>query len=189
MSDNSIEKLQDALRATVKWVESTGTPYVIIGGLAVGFLGRPRMTNDVDLVILAAPARWQVLLDAALEHQFQVRIPDALAFAKRSRVLLLRYMPTNTDIDVSIGLLPFEEEMIARSLPYHIDNFVVRIPTVEDLIVLKAVAHRSVDVGDIEGVLVRHPGLDKERVRGWVKQFAEALARPEILADLERLLK
>ncbi len=189
MSDNSNEKLQDALRATVKWVDSTGTPYVVIGGLAVGFLGRPRMTNDVDLIIIAAPTQWQALLDAAESHQFETRIPDALVFAKRSRVLLLRYMPTHTDIDVSLGLLPFEEEMIARSIPLQIDNFIVRIPTPEDLIVLKAVAHRSVDVGDIEGVLVRHPGVDKERIRGWVKQFAEALERPEILIDLERLLK
>jgi len=45
------------------------------------------------------------------------------------------------------------------------------------------------DVADIEAVLDAHPDLDLDRVRYWVSQFASVLEAPEILVDLERMLK
>jgi len=42
---------------------------------------------------------------------------------------------------------------------------------------------------DIEAVTASHPGLDKERVRYWVRQFAETLEMPELWDDLEARLK
>jgi hypothetical protein len=43
----------------------------------------------------------------------QFSIPDAADFARKNRVLLLRHSPTEIDIDVSLGILPFEEELFA----------------------------------------------------------------------------
>lgn len=63
------------------------------------------------------------------------------------------------------------------------------LPTPEDLIILKAVAHRPKDLLDIEAVIARQSGLDQERIRYWVRQFAEALEMPELLSDLESCLK
>ena len=40
------------------------------------------------------------------------RIPDAIEFAHETRVLLLRHAPTGIDIDLSLGALPFEEELV-----------------------------------------------------------------------------
>lgn len=55
-------------------------------------------------------------------------------------------------------------------------------------IILKAVAGRTRDWGDIEGVLDANPGLDRGRVRHWVEQFAAALEAPEIMEHLEKIL-
>ena len=63
------------------------------------------------------------------------------------------------------------------------------LPTPEDLIIMKAVAHRPRDLTDIEAIIDAHPGLDVERVRRWVREFARAAAMPEIWDDLQRLLK
>jgi hypothetical protein len=38
-------------------------------------------------------------------------------------------------------------------------------------------------------VIACHPDLDKERIRYWVRQFAEALEMPELRDDLEARLK
>jgi hypothetical protein len=40
---------------------------------------------------------------------------------------------------------------------------------------MKAIAHRSKDLEDIQAVAASHPNLDRERIRYWVKQFGAAL--------------
>jgi hypothetical protein len=62
------------------------------------------------------------------------------------------------------------------------------LATPEDLIVMKAVAHRARDLGDIEGLLTAHPRLDRVRVRRLVRKFAAVLEAPEVLEDLESAL-
>ena len=58
-----------------------------------------------------------------------------------------------------------------------------------DLVITKAIAHRPRDIADIEAILNIEPNLDFDRIRSWVGQFAEALEMPELLEDLEKLLK
>jgi len=62
------------------------------------------------------------------------------------------------------------------------------LPRPEDLITLKAVAHRPQDLADIEAILAAQPRLHLRRVRRWIQEFSQALSMPEILRDRERLL-
>ncbi len=59
----------------------------------------------------------------------------------------------------------------------------------EDLIILKAVAHRPKDMLDIEAIIESQPNLDKERVKQWVTEFAQLLEMPELWEDVATLLK
>ena len=52
------------------------------------------------------------------------------------------------------------------------------LPLPEDLIVMKAVAHRPQDLTDIEAILAAHPKTNLRRVRRWVREFAAALEIP-----------
>jgi predicted nucleotidyltransferase len=103
-------------------------------------------------------------------------------------VLLLRHASSGTDIDLSLGILPFEIEMIERSVVVTIGEFKLRLPTPEDLIIMKAVAHRPKDLLDIKAVAASHPGLDQERIRFWVEQFSEALDLPDLWKMISQLL-
>jgi len=47
-------------------------------------------------------------------------------------------------------------------------------------IIVEAVAHRPKDLLDIQGIIQRHPDLDRRRIRSWVTQFADLLDRPEL---------
>jgi hypothetical protein len=106
-------------------------------------------------------------------------------------VLLLRHEPSGIHVDVTMAGLPFEEEAIrrGRSRPTRGVPVPIPLPTPEDLVIMKAVAHRPRDIADIEGILDLHPGIDKARVRRCVADFAELLEAPELVADLERLLE
>ncbi len=116
------------------------------------------------------------------------RIPDAADFARKNRVLLLKHSPTDTDIDVSLGILPFEEEMVDRAKTQSFAGLSVRLPTPEDLIIMKAIAHRPKDLDDIRTIADKYPGLDKNRVMEWVKSFGDALELPDLWAQIRNLL-
>jgi hypothetical protein len=84
--------------------------------------------------------------------------------------------------------MPFEEELLERAVEREIAGIIVRLPTVEDLIVMKCVANRPRDWADIEGLIDAHPELDSERVLLWARRFAEIMETPEVIEQLEKLL-
>jgi hypothetical protein len=172
----------------VLWWQAQQAPGVVIGGLAVALLGRPRVTRDIDAMVLLPEDRWPAFVDAGSAFGFVPRLPDTLAFAREARVLLLRHQPTAIDVDVALGCLPFEEEVVARATAVQVAGVSVPLPTPEDLIIMKAVAHRDRDLLDIEGLLAAHPHLDVRRIRRWVRAFADALDTPELYDDLQRRL-
>jgi hypothetical protein len=57
---------------------------------------------------------------------------------------------------------------------------------VEDLLVMKAVAHRPQDMLDIAALLDSHPEVKLASVRRWVREFAAATSMSAILDDFER---
>jgi hypothetical protein len=161
---------------------------IIIGGVAASLLGKPRLTADVDVVMILSIEDLPLLMAAAAEEGLIPRIADAEAFASHHRVLLLRHEASGINVDISLGVLPFEVEAVERSTIHKVESVAVRLPTPEDLIVFKAVAHRPKDLLDIQAILESHPDLDRERVRYWVGEFAQALEMPEIWDDIAALL-
>ncbi len=161
---------------------------VIIGGIAASLLGTPRYTADLDAVFLLSISDIPRLLQAASTQGIEPRISDAEAFARKNRVLLLRHVASGTAIDISLGILPFEIEMVERSKVVQVGPIKLRLPTPEDLIILKAVAHRPKDLADIQAIATSHPDLDKQRIRYWVEQFGEALDMPDLWEMISRLL-
>jgi hypothetical protein len=73
-------------------------PFAIIGGIAVGFLGQPRVTLDVDAVALIDDRQWPKWLRQTESFGFAPRVGDVLAFAAASRVFLLRHTATGMNV-------------------------------------------------------------------------------------------
>jgi hypothetical protein len=180
--------LLGALGDLLAWLRAGRIQGVIIGGVAAALLGRPRVTHDVDALVLLDEDQWPSFLADGSGFGFVPRLPDPIAFAHSSRMLLVRHGPTGIDVDVSFGAIPFEEEALARASMMAVAGLNVPLPTPEDLIIMKAVAHRGRDAADIAAILDVHPHLDRKRVRSWVRAFADALETPEIFEDLQRLL-
>ncbi len=163
---------------------------VIIGGAAVSILGKARYTEDIDAMLLLSVKDIPQLLEAASEEGIEPRIENAAEFARKSRVVLLKHVISNTNIDLSLGVLPFEQEMVERSVIHQVDAALqLRLPTPEDLIILKAIAHRPKDMEDIRILADKYQNLDVARIEKWVKQFAEVLEMPSLWDDIADMLK
>jgi len=184
----SLEPLYSVLKDLVKWFQEGNHPVVIIGGVAVSFLSQPRTTHDVDILTLLDDAEWPRFLELGKKFGFQARQKDILKFAQQNRVLLIRHQPTLIDVDISFGALPFEVNIFKRAKKIKIANVTISLPTPEDLIIMKAVAHRPIDMQDIRSILEVNPNLDCKRIKTTVKEFARVLEAPEIFDDLKKLL-
>jgi len=172
----------------IAWLTAEEVAGVVIGGLAASLLGRPRLTRDVDVLVLVDEGRWPGFCAAGAKYGFVPRRSNTLTFAQQNRVLLMRHEPSGIDADVVFGSLTFERETVTRAVLIDVGGVLVPLPCPEDLIILKAVAHRPQDLSDIEAILAVHPQLHLKRVRRWVREFSEALSMPEILRDLETLV-
>ncbi len=170
------------------WLEGARIPAMVVGGVAASILGRPRATRDIDTLVILSDDKVSDALSHAKKHGIVARIDEPLEFARRTRVLLLRHAVSGIDIDAILGKLPFEEEAIARGKFYSLGGVRIKLPQVEDLLIMKAIAQRPQDLRDIEGLLDTHPNANIELVRRWIREFATAMTMPDLLEGLERLL-
>src|SRR3990167_10056021 len=148
-----LSPLLEALRDLVTWLQCKHTPGVIIGGVAASILGRPRLTRDIDALVMLEEEYWDTFLLDGAKCGFIPRLNDCLTFARKSRVLLVRHKPSGIDVDITFGTLPFEKEAISRAVWFDIKKIRLPLPAPEDLIIMKAIAHRPRDLADIESIL------------------------------------
>jgi len=178
-----------ALADLAKWLEAAQIPAVIIGGVASSFLGRTRLTQDVDALAILPESKWEAATAAAQNFGIVPRIEQAIEFAHRSRVLLLKHAQSSIAIDVILGGLPFEQDAVDRAITHQVGEISVRLPRVEDLVIMKVIAHRDKDLQDVEGLLDVHPNLNLEEIRQHVGDFAAATSMSDLIEDFEWLLQ
>ena len=152
-------------------------------------MGRPRFTNDIDLIILDLDERIPEFIQKLKNFGIEPRISDVEKFAVESRILLLRHTESGINIDISMGVLPFEREAVARRRLESAYGLEITLPTPEDLIIFKSISQRPVDIEDIKAIITRHPDIKVKQVLSTVREFADLLEMPELYQKIESLLK
>lgn len=139
-------KLGTALAALSKALDATGIAWMCIGGIAVIAQGVRRTTTDIDVTLRAEGVDLEALVRRLARHGIRPRIPDAVAFARRTQGLLLTHTRSGVDLDVSLAWLSFEHEALAA--PATIDFAGVTVPAArpEDLVIYKLFAGRPQDL-------------------------------------------
>ena len=168
--------------------ERMGWRFCFIGGLPVQHWGEPRLTRDVDVTILTGFGAEENFVSAILKS-YKGRQPDAEEFALRHRVLLVQ-SNSGIGLDISLGALPFEEQMISRAANVEfVPGIELRLCSPEDLIVLKSFASRAQDWLDVASVVVRQGSdkLDWDYIFSNLKPLVALKEEPEIIDRLAML--
>ncbi len=183
------ERNAAALAEITTFLEKQGWQYCLIGGLAASYWGQPRSTKDVDLVLLAGIGDEERFIKP-LTAAFPVRVAGADKFAIVSRVVLLQ-TKSGVGIDVSLGALPFEEEMMRRAkIKEVLPGVRVRTATAEDVVVMKTIAGRPRDVDDIERIIATQgKKLDSAYIRCWLTEMSEALSETDLVGFFENTVR
>jgi len=136
------QEMLDFLRA----LHGAGARFLVIGGYALAFLGRPRFTKDLDLWVDAKEAE-KVL--AAIRTFFG---GDDLGLTPADLaspgVVQLGYAPNR--IDLVILENPSFDEAFARATEHHVRGVAVYVVHPEDLKTLKRAFGRPIDLRDLE---------------------------------------
>lgn len=185
----SAERLGLALRDLAAALDSTGAPWMLIGGLAVVARGVGRTTLDIDLSVSGSGISLPALVAALADRGIVGRVADAETFARQHQILLLRHRASEVPIDLAIAWLPFELEALSAAERIELAGVSTPVETAEDLVISKLVASRPVDLVDAARLLEIHGRtFDLARLRRWVGEFAAALEDAERPKTLERLL-
>lgn len=166
-----------------------GTDYALIGGLATLLRGRPRFTQDID-VLLAVP---QIVLPGLVEElqRLDFDLDPATVFREYVREHMTAFRFGAVRIDWLKPVLPLYARTLATAspLPWS-EGRLVRVASPEGLILTKLVAFRPQDQADIETLLIANRdeidvGLIREE---WAKVAEGEEARTAWLeAALRRL--
>ena len=171
-----------------EWLDSAAVPGAIIGGVAASVLGRPRLTQDIDVLVMLERHEWAPFLKAGRDFGFVPRIDDALDFAETSRVLLVLHQPSGVSIDIVLGALPLEDEIVRGARNVEIAGVRLPLAAPESIVVMKTLARRARDIADIEGILEVHDRLDLGWIRTRLAEFDQALGQTDLLDEFNRIL-
>lgn len=174
-------------RFAFTFLESQGTRYLVIGGLAVVAVGEPRTTADADAIVFVSPAEAESLIRRAAGAGFDVRVEVELE--RLATTGTMRFRRGRFQIDLITASLPFEESAAGRASVHELFGIPLPFPSPEDLILLKVLAGRDKDMLDAAGVARRHRGrLDVAYLERTLRPICELAEDMAPWSRLQRVL-
>ena len=165
---------QEALLEVVRGLEHLGIPYMVTGSFASSFHGRPRSTQDADVIIDPSGEQLATLVDALTRAGFYVdagRAQDALARRLQFNVIEPR---ANFKVDLIIRKdRPFSRaELDRRQVVELAPGLSASLATAEDTILSKlewskAAGRSEKQLGDAADVLSLNPRVDRAYIERW----------------------
>lgn len=177
------KKLEPSLRAAIQVLEENRYRYAVIGGIAFAQWAPPRVTRDVDFKVLVPNLDY-----AAVRQTLRTAFPERARSHAPENPLIVAVKIQDIIVDFLFAVPGYEENIIERAVLRDLGGWSAWICSPEDLIIQKMIAGRSKDLPDVENILaVQRSKLDDAYIRDWLAQFADALEKPEILTEYERL--
>lgn len=183
----NVENVVESAAALQERLEQAGIPSVVVGALAVGVWGEPRLTRDADMKVLLEREEAQRLLDV-LSPDYTSLHRDPIQTLKRNGFLFVQDA-AGTRLDLMLADTSFDVAVIRRAQAIELQPGVtVRVCTAEDLVIYKLISTRPRDYADAESVVKRQGDkLDDAYVLDWLRQFEQALADSTLVAEYQRM--
>jgi predicted nucleotidyltransferase len=180
--------LEDVYKKVVTFLNRGKYKYLIIGGVAAGTLGEPRITADVDVDIIIDKKSIPDFLDKATYAGFSVLKEKCLVSARRTGVFQINL--EDFHVDFIIASTDLETTAFERAKTIKLYGIKAFFPSPEDLILLKIIPGRDKDLLDAKSVVLRHKGkLDTRYLKTWATKLCDEAEDMRIWKVLNNLLK
>ncbi|MEO5656496.1 MAG: DUF6036 family nucleotidyltransferase [Nitrospiria bacterium] len=184
MPDNEFRSLYAQL---VTLLETAQVPYFIVGGLATGVLGEPRLTHDVDAIAAIEEGTLTRLLRTASENGFSFNPEEVKKDLAERGTFRLGFRQSWADVIAASTEL--ERSGFSRVTRHTLLGIEANFPSPEDFILLKLIPGRPKDLLDVESVIVRQGDkLDRDYLERWARWIADLMEDFRVPNTLKRLL-
>lgn len=180
-------RLDKLYRKVIGFLNREKVNYIVIGGVAAGTLGEPRVTGDVDIDLSISKKDMADFLSKAKKAGFQFDKNVCKERAKRTGTFQIKYKEFH--LDFIIASTDLEREAFKRKKVIRLYNIKAYFPTPEDLILLKVISGRPLDIIDAEKVAIRWSGkLDSKYLESWAQELSDEAENLRIYNEVTRLL-
>lgn len=181
---NLLDKLY---RKTITLLEKEEIPYLLIGGLAVGILGEPRMTQDIDLIIFIPKTGVPAFLKKLKSEGFDFNPTGTQKDLELKGAFRISYQ--DLWVDFIVSSTDFEKSAFKRKIKVSLLDKKVNLPSPEDLILLKLIPGRERDLLDVKSIIERHKGkLDRKYLERWAQKLSDKAEDLRIWNTLKKIL-
>jgi uncharacterized nucleotidyltransferase DUF6036 len=166
-----------------------GVRWFLFGAQAAILHGVARLSADVDVTVDLGGRSSTDLAGALAEAGFDLRVADIDGFVEATRVLPFVHRASRIPVDVVLAGPGLEEQFFDRVEERIIGNARVPVVSAADLVVMKVLAGRARDLDDVVAIIhARGHELDWQRIRTTLSLLEQALARRDLVSELERLV-
>ena len=141
--------LDKDLRELLALFNTTGVEFLVVGGHAVAFHGRPRLTDDLDLFVRPDLTNGERIVQALQQFGFGSRELTPADFLADDRVIQLGRAPNRVDLLTRLYGVDFSDAW-SRRVAARLDDAQVWIISREDLIKNTRETGRMQDLADVE---------------------------------------
>ncbi len=127
----------------------SGVEWVLVGGYAVAFHGRPRATKDIDLVLEGSAANLERAADALARFGAPSVVVEAVRRQAPDDIVYMGQPPLRVDFLRTIDGVD-SASLVAHAVAAEIDGVPLRVIELSDLIANKRAVGRPQDVVDAD---------------------------------------
>ena len=171
------KSVEDVLMDVTCLCDTLELEYAVMGGLAVRVHGIPRPTYDVDFQLAVNNDMLNRFFDEA--ERIGYTVSDVFRSGWRDTVggmplvKLKTYLASGVTVDVDIFLneTPFQKSLMNRRVSVDFAGARINFVTAEDLVLLKLIASRPRDLGDVGDILFVQGSIDIQYMNHWAKEL------------------
>lgn len=159
--------------------------WYVFGAQAVAMHGAQRTTQDVDVTVLVG-ASTSTIFAALRRAKLTPTFADE-AFVAQTRVIPCEHEESGWKVDLVLGGPGLEEVIAAESERKRIGRRTVPVLRLEHLLVLKTLAGRTQDLGDIDRLLRARSDVDHAEVVDLLAMLEAELAESGLVTRYETI--
>lgn len=122
--------------------------YVLLGGYAVGYYGKPRATKDLDLLVSGSPENLERVANALAAFGAPATIVQSARTMREDEIVYLGTPPVRIDILCSASGIETGAALL-RAERARLDDLEIQVIALSDLLANKRASGRPQDLADV----------------------------------------
>lgn len=183
--------IKQLLYETIGTLINLEMEYAVMGGWAVRAYGVPRPTYDVDVTVAIDRSRLGELFSAMddlgydIDETYRKGWTDQIA--GMTLVKATTFVEGRTlSADIFLAENVFQQLMIKRKQLARINGLAAWVVSPEDLVLMKLVASRYRDLGDVQDIFFMQDTLDEPYMRKWAPKLGVAEKLEQAILEAQR---